>query len=753
MRTSKLERIARACARHPWRTIGLWFAVVAFAAFLNVSLLGDALTTVGSFTNDPESQRADRLLEERLRGPRKMTELVIVRSEKLRVDEPAFGARVDTVLAELTALGDGVVEGAFSYTTVPDPALVSKDRHATIIPVVLAGDADQAMANVGRVIEAVRAADGKDGFQVVVAGAASIGEDFMAIAEQDALTGETVGVGVALAILVLVFGALVAASVPVVLAAVSVVVALGLTALLGQAWELTFSVTNIITMMGLAVGIDYSLFIVSRFREERRRGRDKLEAVARAQATAGRAVLFSGLTVIVALLGLIIMPSTVFRSISAGAIFVVGVAVIAALSLLPALLGLLGDRVDSLRPSRLLLGRLRRAGRPAPGQDSSVGGSVGESAARSAGRLGFWDRLTHGVMARPIVSLVAATLPLLLACSFYFDLQPGAAGVSTLPEGAETKAAFRMLEEDFASGLVYPVEVVIDGRAEDPQVAAAVEQLQARVAADTDYAGPARAEVNEAGDLTLLSYALAIDPNGKAAENSVRRLRGEHIRAAFGGVPAEVLVTGVTALNVDFFAQVERYTPWVFGFVLCLSFLLLTMVFRSLVVPLKAIVMNLLSVGAAYGLIVLVFQKGVGADLLGLQQTPAIEAWLPLFLFAILFGLSMDYHVLLLSRIRERYDETGDNTESVAFGLRSTAGLITGAALIMVAVFGGFAAGDLVMFQQLGFGLAVAVFLDATVVRSILVPAAMKLLGAGNWWLPGPLRWLPDLRVEVQTEP
>jgi RND superfamily putative drug exporter len=208
-------------------------------------------------------------------------------------------------------------------------------------------------------------------------------------------------------------------------------------------------------------------------------------------------------------------------------------------------------------------------------------------------------------------------------------------------------------------------------------------------------------------------------------------------------------------MNADFLDSLDRYTPWVFAFVLGLSFLLLMMVFRSLVVPIKAILMNLLSVGAAYGLLVLVFQKGVGADLLGFQQTPQIEAWLPLFLFAILFGLSMDYHVLLLTRIRERYDETGDNTASVAFGLRSTAGLITGAAVIMVAVFGGFAAGDLVMFQQMGFGLAVAVLLDATVVRSILVPAAMKLLGAGNWWLPRPLAWLPDLRVEpaAQVQP
>jgi RND superfamily putative drug exporter len=272
--------------------------------------------------------------------------------------------------------------------------------------------------------------------------------------------------------------------------------------------------------------------------------------------------------------------------------------------------------------------------------------------------------------------------------------------------------------------------------------------LQESVSLDSGFAGEGFVESNQAQDLSVVTLSLTMDPNSEAAEDAVRRLRDEHVPAAFAGAPAEVFVGGVTALNVDFFASLEKYTPWVFAFVLGLSFLLLMMVFRSLIVPLKAILMNLLSVGSAYGLLVLVFQKGVGADLLGFQQTPRIEAWLPLFLFAILFGLSMDYHVLLLTRIRERYDETGDNTASVAFGLRSTAGLITGAAVIMVAVFGGFAAGDLVMFQQMGFGLAVAVLLDATVVRSILVPAAMKLLGAGNWWLPRPLTWLPDLRVE-----
>ncbi|HZJ02541.1 MAG TPA: MMPL family transporter [Thermoleophilia bacterium] len=739
----KLESIARSAARHPWRTMGGWLLVLAAALVLNATLLGDALTATGNFTDEPESLQAAALVEE-MRGPDQVSELVIVRSEELTVDDAAFVDHVEGLAGEITALGTDVVQSAITFTQVSDPSLVSADRHATLIPVVLAGDVDQALANVHLLIEKARGADGEGGYQVLMAGGASIGEDFMKIAQQDAITGESVGVGVALLILVAVFGALIAAAVPVLLAGISVVVALGLTALVGQKWDLAFTVTNVITMMGLAVGIDYSLFVLSRFKEERGKGLEKFEAVARAQATAGRAVLFSGMTVIVAMSGLFIMPSTVFRSLAIGSVLVVAVAIVASMTLLPAFLGLLGDRINALQPARLVR---RLLGRRAHSHDGVGDTGLGLGACE---RHGFWDRVTHVVMARPVVSLALAVIPLLVAGSFYFQLNPGTSGASTLPESAPTKAAFDMLERDFSFGQMAPVEVVIDGDPTEPATAAAIEELQRSVAVDATFAGPGQLEISEDGDLAVLDLALMLDPNSQRAEDAVRGLRSEYVAAAFAGTHVDVLVGGETALNVDFFATVNTYTPWVFAFVLGLSFVLLMMVFRSLVVPIKAILMNLLSVGAAYGLLVLVFQKGVGADLLGFQQTPRIEAWLPIFLFSILFGLSMDYHVLLLSRIRERYDETGNNTESVAFGLRSTAGLITGAAVIMVAVFGGFAAGDLVMFQQMGFGLAVAVLLDATIVRSVLVPATMKLLGSANWWLPRPLKWLPDLRVEAQ---
>jgi RND superfamily putative drug exporter len=321
--------------------------------------------------------------------------------------------------------------------------------------------------------------------------------------------------------------------------------------------------------------------------------------------------------------------------------------------------------------------------------------------------------------------------------------------VSTLPDSFESKQAFEVLAKDFSGGLSTPVEIVVDGNVKSPRVRSGIERLQAALKADPFF-GPSQVEVNGKGDLALVSAPVNGDPSSKRAVNAISEVRKRYVPQAFRpGTPAKVLVGGETAFNKDFFDLTDRFMPLVFAFVLGLSFVLLTVAFRSIVVPLKALVLNLLSVGAAYGLIVLVCQKGVGAGILGFQKVEVIEAWLPLFLFSVLFGLSMDYHVFLLSRIREHFDQTGDNTESVAFGLRTTAGIITGAALIMVAVFGGFAAGDLVSFQQMGFGLAVAVLIDATIVRSVLVPASMKLLGDRNWYLPHWLQWLPQLTVEA----
>ena len=291
----------------------------------------------------------------------------------------------------------------------------------------------------------------------------------------------------------------------------------------------------------------------------------------------------------------------------------------------------------------------------------------------------------------------------------------------------------------------------MDGDLDDPRVAGAIGQLVASIGDSADFpVDPLPPARNSVGDIAVIRLPFPGEPNSRAATEDLATLRDQLIPAAFEGVPAEVHVGGVTAAATDFYGIVDVFTPIVFVFVLGLSFIILMLVFRSIVIPIKAIIMNLLSVGATYGLLVLVFQEGVGADLLGFQHADVIDAWIPLFLFTVLFGLSMDYHVFLLSRIRERYDETGDNARAVAYGLRSTGGMITGAALIMVAVFGGFAAGETIVNQQVGFGLAVAVLLDATLVRSVLVPASMEVLGRGNWYLPSWLSWLPDLRVDAE---
>jgi RND superfamily putative drug exporter len=327
------------------------------------------------------------------------------------------------------------------------------------------------------------------------------------------------------------------------------------------------------------------------------------------------------------------------------------------------------------------------------------------------------------------------------------SLRSGEAGVSTLPDRLAAKQGYLALNAEFPGETTGPAEVVIDGDADTPAVQTGIERLRRRLAGEPRFGRP-QVDTNQAGDLTVLTVPIEGDPLGHEAVDAVRALRREHVPAAFPDPAVETLVAGDTAETIDESDTMRRWLPIVLAFVLALSFVLLTIAFRSLVVAAKAIVVNLLSVAAAYGLLVLVFQEGVGNELFGFPQVDTIEAWVPLFLFAVLFGLSMDYHVFLLSRIRERYRQTGDNRNAIAHGVGSTGRIITGAALIIVAVFSGFARGDLVMFQQMGFGVAVALLLDATIVRLILVPAAMQLLGERNWYLPVWLRWLPDVQVE-----
>jgi len=350
-------------------------------------------------------------------------------------------------------------------------------------------------------------------------------------------------------------------------------------------------------------------------------------------------------------------------------------------------------------------------------------------------------------MRRPLVSLVAATALLLAAAVPVLSIETGQSGLSTLPDRFPSKQGFDALNRDFPGVGVDPAQIVVQGAVSSPPVRSAIEQLKANLADEAAFGAPTQTNSKEA-DLVLLSVPVAGDADGSDATSAIRHLRSEIIPQAFRGLQPTVVVGGATAEQVDYAGIVGNWLPIVFAFVLGLSFILLTIAFRSIVIPAVAIALNLLSVAAAYGLLVLVFQKGIGNGLFGFQQVDTVEAWVPLFLFSVLFGLSMDYQVFLLSRIKEQYTLTGDTAGSVAFGVGSTARLITGAALIIIAVFGGFAAGDLVMFQQMGFGVAVALLVDATIVRSVLVPASMKLLGSWNWYLPSSLSWLPEVHVE-----
>lgn len=709
--------LARTINRRPWVTITVWIAAITVAGTLSYSWLGDALTTDMSFTNDPESKRALELLEERF-GRTGMTEIFVLRSETATVEDRTF--RLHTAKLQKTILSfDREVLRTMSFFDTKDRSMVSEDGHAALLYVSFVDDGDTAEHE--NHVQAIRQSASRGGFSALSLGEITLSSDFSRIADEDLRKGEALGVLIALIVLLAVFGAIVAGLVPIAMAITSIAVAVGLVATVGRFVEFNFFVLNMLTMMGLAVGIDYSLFIVSRYREERAEGSATLDAIARAGDTASRAVFFSGMTVVFALIGMFILPDKLFRSLAAGAIFVVVVTVLASLTLLPALLSLLGDRIDSLRV-------FRHKG-TSPGRRSSP----------------FWDGMTHRVMRRPVLSIAVVGGALLLAASSYLDIKTGLSGVSTLPDNSMSKRAFLVLNRDFSGAMDSPLEVVVDGDVESPAAEAGISKFQDLLRAD-DLFGPSTIEINEARDLALISVPIKADPWSNIAIDSIARIREDFVPRAFGGVSGiEVLVGGETAIEKDFLDITTRYTPIVFLFVLGMSFVLLTIVFRSIVVPIKAIIMNLLSVGAAYGIVVLVNQNGVGAQILGFRQVEAIEAWLPLFLFSVLFGLSMDYHVFLLSRIRERFDETHDNAESVAYGLRSTGKLITGAAFIMVAVFGGFATGNLVMMQQMGFGLAVAVLLDATLVRSVLVPATMKLLGDRNWYLPSWLEWLPKI--------
>ena len=765
-------RLAALATRNPWKTVAVWALIFVVAGVISGAFPAD-MTTDANFTNDPDSKRVDDLLDSRMDGAPSPDELIVVKSNGATVDSPEFEAFVTDLTGELTADPNGFVGGIISYYDTQDPSLVSDDQQAMFLPVFIGNFG----AGIDGYIHTVEEANESSDFTVATGGIESINFAFEETSESDLLTGETIGISVALLVLVIVFGTLISAGIPLGLAVSSISIAIGATMVIGHVFELSIFVTNMIVMIGLAVGIDYALFIVGRYREELRSGRDVTSAIIRSGDTASKAVLFSGMTVVIALLGMLIVPSTIFNSLGTGAILVVIVSVAATLTLLPAVMQLLGKNINRGR-GRVLTGTvgvvlLLFAALFQFGLGVNaifpityvILGIVSIAAAifdvellrlrDSTESGGFWDRVTGFVMRRPAALVTVTTIVLFAVGLVYFTIDLGQSGITTLPEDATARQAFELLGEEFSEvSLEEPHVVVVDAAdVNSPAIQEGIQEFTALTADDPAF-GPSSVRVNSAGDLAVISLPATSDVQSSAALDSVETLRDDYVPRAFGGVDAEVLVGGPSAFTVDFNSIVDTFTPIVFAFVLGMSLILLLLAFRSIVVPIKSVIMNLLSVGASYGLLVAVFQHGWGNEIFGFKQVDRIDAWIPLMMFSILFGLSMDYHVFLLSRIKERYDQTRDNAESVAYGLRTTASIITGAALIMVAVFGGFAMGELSMFQQMGFGLATAVILDASIVRVILVPAGMKLLGDWNWYFPNWLGWLPQINVEgVPDEP
>ena len=483
------ESLSRLCARRPWLTVIAWALIVAGGAFF-ASGIGDVLTTDFGTTVELESDRADRLVEERMGGQSPTAELIVVRSASSTVDDATFQEYVESVTRTAAALTESV-DAAFSYYDTRAEGMVSPDRDSTLIPVVLKGPDEELEDQAKAVREAVAAVVRAD-FETHVVGEESIGLAFTEMAESDLQTAELYGLPVALIVLAIVFGALVAAGIPILLALLSILVSIGITALIGEQFTLSIFVINVATMIGLAVGIDYTLFIIERFRDERRAGLDKVDAIARAGATAGRTILFSGLTVIVALAGMLIIPDTIFRSISAGAIVVVVVTVIAALTLLPAVLSILGDKVNA--------GRIPFSGRRR--------GSEAEG--------GFWDTLVRNVMAHPLISVIASVALLLAAATPYLGIELGFAGVTTMPPDSEVYQGFAILEEEFSGGLIEPTRIVVD--APDvtvPQVDGALVRVQQLLAEDGAF-GPSTVEHSTENDLAVISTNIGGDATSEA---------------------------------------------------------------------------------------------------------------------------------------------------------------------------------------------------------------------------------------------
>ncbi|GIF05397.1 membrane protein [Actinoplanes siamensis] len=696
-------------ARHRVLAILGWIAFVAAATVLS-GMLG-TLAASGADQGNGESGRAEKIVEGAGFPERPAGEMVLIQ-DRAGADRAAATAEVTRTLATLS-----------DVTGVQQP-IESPDGRSTLVSFSVRGDPETAADRVGPALDAVAKAQAAHPDLLIVEGGDASGDKLIGD-ELDAGLARLsmLSIPVTLGILLVAFGAVVAALLPVGLAVTAVVAAIGLMAGFSRLAPTVDATSHVMLLVGLAVGVDYCLFYIRRERDERRAGADPHRALMIAAQTSGRSIWVSGLTVVVAMAGMFLTHDTTFVSFGLGTILVVTTAVLGSLTVLPALLSALGDRVDAIR----IPGLYRR---------------------RAGGRV--WAGLLRVVLAKPLVSVLVAVAALGALAAPALDLRTKSEGIDGLPADAPIVQAYKAIGEAFPSRTT-PARVVVrrDSVRGEP-FGRALAGFRAQAKASGQLVEPIDVEVNPAGTVAVVSVGLVGKGDDSTATAALRTLRDRIVPDTFGALPGTTaLVSGETAANADFNEQLDGSLPWVFGFVLGLAFLLLLVSFRSVVIAVTGVVLNLLSVAAAYGMLVYVFQYGHFERQLDFASTGGITNWMPLFLFVILFGLSMDYHVFVLSRIREGHDQGLSTREAVREGIGRTAGVITSAAVVMVAVFALFATLPLNSTKELGVGLAAAVLLDATIVRAVLLPAVMALLGRANWWLPRWLRWLPAIAHDV----
>ena len=746
MRPNIAERAARWSAAH-WKTATFgWLAFVAVAVVLGQVLGTVKLTDAEQASGEPA--RAEQALASSGLA-RHAGEAVLIRNPRLDVGERAFRGTIEAVTASLRRAPEAI-EVRSPLTGAAGE--VSKDRHAALVEFHLRGSPEGAAGRVQPVLDRVASLQrSAPGFSISEFGDASAQHELDATVNRDFSHAEGLSLPATFLILLLAFGAFVAAGVPVLLAFSAVLASLGIAAALSHLVHSSSATSSVMLLIGMAVGVDYSLFYLKREREERR-GLAPADALARAAATSGRAVLVSGTTVLIAMAGMLMAGSKIFSSFGIGAMVVVFVTMVGSLTVLPALLGKLGDRVDRgvlavaaaallriLRPfgaPRLLL-RLRDRRTLL----ARIKGQSGESR--------VWRALLRPALRHPLVSALASTAVLVLLASPLLGIHTRLMGFPDLPKQLKIARSYDALQRSFPGAPMPAVVVVQAADVNAPAVRGAIAELRTRALSSRQLGGPVTVTVNPRHDLARVEIPLAGSGADARSYAALRMLRERLLPATVGAVPgASSAVTGQTAGTEEFSAVTRSHWPIVFAFVLGLAFLLLLVTFRSLVIPLTAIVLNLLSVAAAYGVLVWVFQDGHLEGLLDFHSAGAIVTWLPLFLFAVLFGLSMDYHVFIVSRIKELADRGASTEEAVERGIAGTAGTVTAAAAVMVAVFAIFATLSTLEIKQMGVGLAVAVLIDATLIRAILLPATMKLLGRWNWYLPRWLAWLPRFHAD-----